>query len=147
MSAILSLFRNSDTVSQFWPWGYKTWVHSQTQNKAQWLAACKHVSASNQSLRFILNPRPIVSLFRNSDTVSQFWPCGYKTWVHSQTQNKVQWLAACRHVSASSQSLCFILSLDQSYLYSGTVIQWVSSGLTGIYLSIDGPLDISINHC
>ena len=39
------------------PWGYKTWVHSQTQNKAQWLAACGHVSASNQSLFFILNQR------------------------------------------------------------------------------------------
>ena len=36
---------------------------------------------------------------------------GYKTWVQSQTQNKAQWLAACEHVSASSQSLCFILSL------------------------------------
>ena len=35
--------------------GYKAWVHSQTQNKAQWLAACGHVSASSQSLRFILS--------------------------------------------------------------------------------------------
>ena len=43
----------------------------------------------------------------------QSWPRGYKTWVHSQTQNKAQWLAACGHVSASSQSLCFILSLRQ----------------------------------
>ena len=33
----------------------KTWVHSQTQNKAQWLTACRHVSASSQSLRFILS--------------------------------------------------------------------------------------------
>ena len=31
--------------------------HSQTQNKAQWLVACGHVSASNQSLRFILSLR------------------------------------------------------------------------------------------
>ena len=31
--------------------------------------------------------------------------------VMSQTQNKVQWLAACGHVSASSTSLRFILSL------------------------------------
>ena len=30
-------------------------------------------------------------------------PQGYKTWVHSQTQNKVQWLAACGHVPTSSQ--------------------------------------------
>ena len=37
--------------------GYKTWVHYQTQNKAQWLAACGHVSASSQSLRFILSLR------------------------------------------------------------------------------------------
>ena len=40
------------------------------------------------------------------------WPRGYKTWVQSQTQNKTQWLAACGHVSASSQSLRFILSLS-----------------------------------
>ena len=41
------------------------------------------------------------------------WPRGYKAWVQAQTQNKAQWLAACRHVhvSASSQSLCFISSL------------------------------------
>ena len=34
-----------------WPRGYKTWVQSQTQNKAQWL------SASTKSLRFILSLR------------------------------------------------------------------------------------------
>ena len=39
------------------PRGYKTWVQSQTQNKAQWLAACGHVSTSSQSLRFILSLR------------------------------------------------------------------------------------------
>ena len=41
--------------------------------------------------------------------------------VHSQTQNKVQWLAACGHVSASSQSLRFILSLRlySSFITSG----------------------------
>ena len=39
------------------PRGYKTWVQYQTQNKAQWLAACGHVSASSQSLRFILSLR------------------------------------------------------------------------------------------
>ena len=37
------------------PRGYKTWV--QSQNKAQWLAACGHVSTSKQSLRYILSPR------------------------------------------------------------------------------------------
>ena len=39
------------------------------------------------------------------------WPRGYKTWIRSPTPNKVQWLAACGHVSASSQSLRSILSL------------------------------------
>ena len=41
-----------------------------------------------------------------------------KTLVHSQTQNKAQWLDACGLVSASSQSLRFILSLK---LYSGFI--------------------------
>ena len=36
---------------------------------------------------------------------------GYKTWVQSQTHIKAQWLAAWWHVSPSSQSLRFILSL------------------------------------
>ena len=40
-----------------WPRAYKTRVHSQTQNKAQWLAVCGHMSASNQSLGFILSLR------------------------------------------------------------------------------------------
>ena len=40
------------------------------------------------------------------------WPRGYITWVQSQTQNKAQWLSACGHVSTSSQSLRFILSLS-----------------------------------
>ena len=39
------------------PRGYKTSVQAQTQNKAQWLAACGHVSANSQSLRFILSLR------------------------------------------------------------------------------------------
>ena len=39
------------------PRGYKTWVQSQTQNKAQWLAACGHKSTSSQSLRFVLSLR------------------------------------------------------------------------------------------
>ena len=45
----------------------------------------------------------------------------YKTWVHSRAQNKVQWLVACGHVSASSQSLRFILSLSlySSFITSG----------------------------
>ena len=39
------------------PRGYKTWLHSQTPNKAHRLAACGHMSASSQSLRFILSIR------------------------------------------------------------------------------------------
>ena len=40
----------------FWHFarGYKIWAHSQTQNKAQWLAACGHVSTISQSLRFFI---------------------------------------------------------------------------------------------
>ena len=56
--------------------GYKTWVHSQTQNKAQWLAACGHVSASSKSFRFILSLR-MNSSFINSrpdlHTIKQLW--------------------------------------------------------------------------
>ena len=81
----MSSWTKSCLCDKYWPRGYKTWVQSQTQNKAQLLATCWHVSASSQSLRFIL--------------------------VQSQTQNKAQWLAACGHVSASSQSLRIILSL------------------------------------
>ena len=60
---------------------------------------------------------------------SCFWPRGYKTWVHSQTQNKAHWLATCGHVSASSQSLRFILSLR---LYSSFITSkpgWWQTGL------------------
>ena len=40
-----------------WPRGYKTLVYSQTQNKAQGLAACGHVPASSQSFCSILSLR------------------------------------------------------------------------------------------
>ena len=55
--------------------------------------------------------------------LSNILPRGYKTRVHSQTQNKAQWLATCRHVSASSQSLRFILSLSLR-LYSNFITSW-----------------------
>ena len=56
-------------------------------------------------------------------------PRGYKAWVHSQTQNKAQWLAVCGHVSASSQSLRFILSLSlySSFITSRPVLVFSSS--------------------
>ena len=60
-------------VTHVWPRGYKTW-DSQTQNKAQWLAACGHVSASNQSLRFIL------TLYFEFDIVLQFY--NLEAWTH-----------------------------------------------------------------
>ena len=56
LQSFLSL-KLSRLVKEIWPQGYKVWVHSQTQNKAQWLAVCGHVSASSQSLRFILSLR------------------------------------------------------------------------------------------
>ena len=50
------------------PRGYKTWVHSHTQNKAQWLAACGHVSAA------------IIALYFESETVLKFYNLeAYKT--------------------------------------------------------------------
>ena len=52
------------------PRGYKTGVQSQTQNKAQWLAACGHVSASSQSLRFILSLRMNSSFITSMPGVS-----------------------------------------------------------------------------
>ena len=61
------------------PWGYKTWVHtdSQTQrNKVQWLAAWGHVSASSQSLRFILSLR-LYSSFITSGPSLYGGSCGY----------------------------------------------------------------------
>ena len=53
----MSGWERSTKMPQTWPRGYSIWVHSQTQNKAQRLADCGHVSASSQSLRFILSLR------------------------------------------------------------------------------------------
>ena len=69
----------------------------------------------------------VILLFLLNNVLS--WPQGYKAWVHSQTQNKAQWLADCGHVSASSQLLCSILSLrmNSSFitLRPGFVIQYL----------------------
>ena len=59
-----------------WPWGYKTWVQAQTQNKAQWLAACGHVSANSQSLRFILSLRMNSSFITSRPGLH----CPYRSW-------------------------------------------------------------------
>ena len=63
------------------------------------------------------------------------WPQGYKAWVHSQTQNKAQWLADCGHVSAISQSLRFILSLrmNSSFITSRPVLIFVLRCTHAIY--------------
>ena len=62
-------------------------------------------------------------------------PRGYKAWVHSQTQNKAQWLAVCGHVSASSQSLRFIfsLSLYSSFITSRPDLIYLFTLVVGMY--------------
>ena len=56
------------------PWGYKT----QTQNKLQWLAACWHVSASSQSLRFILSLRMNASFITLRQGLQKSEPTSWK---------------------------------------------------------------------
>ena len=64
--------------------------------------------------------------------LNQAW--GYKTRVHSQTQNKAHWLAACGLLSASSQSLHFILSLRlySSFITSRPDLNWAQ----GLYIKL-----------
>ena len=62
-------------------------------------------------------------------------PQGYKTWVQSQTQNKVPWLATCGHLSASSQSLGFIFSLRMN----SSLKPWGQAFRQPIQTSSDGP--------
>ena len=50
---IFVVWQKSRRGKESWPRGYKICVQSQTQNKAQWLASCGHVSPSSQSFRFI----------------------------------------------------------------------------------------------
>ena len=77
---------------------YRTWVHSQTQNKAQWLAACGHVSASSQSLRFILSLR-MNSNFKTSrpgftgHQLGQSWSASVKT--HNSWTTWYIWIKVC----------------------------------------------------
>ena len=63
----------SFTKGAVWPRGYKTWVHFQTQNKGQWLAACGHVSASSQSLRLILSLRMKSSFITSRPDLGPCW--------------------------------------------------------------------------
>ena len=79
----------------------------------------KSLSFTNSSKSFVCRRLNVVcsccqKVKTNGSPIEKTRPRGYKTWVRSQTQNKAQWLAACGHVSASSQSLRFILSLRMS---------------------------------
>ena len=53
--------KHQRTDLQFsWPRGYKTWVQSQAQNKAQWLAAC-------------VRKQPIIVLYFESENELKFY--------------------------------------------------------------------------
>ena len=69
------------------------------QSRVRWMVKC-HWKNINNAIKWLV-----------SWNQQRTRPRGYKTWVQSQTHNKVQWLAAYGHVSPSSQSLHFILSL------------------------------------
>ena len=65
--------------------------------------------------------------------------------VQTQTQNKVRWLAACGHMSASSQSLRFILSLrmNSSFITLSLgfcyIFRWLGYGDIGSKWSWQSP--------
>ena len=46
-----------------WPRGYKAWVQSRTQNKAQWLAACGHFILSLRMNSSFIISRPDHTIF------------------------------------------------------------------------------------
>ena len=81
--------------------------------------------------------------YNTNSILSQIKPTNLKetalqgTWTRTwpQTQNKAQWLAACRHVSASSQSLRFILSLRMNSSFI-TLNMSASSKLLRFILSL-----------
>ena len=72
-------------------------------------------------------------------TIRQTWPRGYKTWEQFQTQSKVQWLAACGHVSESIQWLRFILSLrmNSSFITSRPLYKALLSHVTLVYYTLN----------
>ena len=71
-----------------------------------------------------LNNKPMLTL-AYSDIVKEIWPWGYKTWVvQSQTQIKVQWLAACGHVSASSQSFTLYFESENELKLYNLEARW-----------------------
>ena len=93
-----------------WPWGYKTWVHSQTQNKVQWLAACwRHVSASSQSLLIILSLKKNSSFITSGPCHTHLW----KEWTHMQLLvHRVFWW----EIILKSPLKCCLLTLPAVYI-------------------------------
>ena len=87
--------RRGHIVELNWPQGYKTGVLSQTQNKVQWLAACGHVSASNQSLRFFFESENELK-FYNLEAWSLWFPSVWNnvllTSCHFATRVNAVWI-------------------------------------------------------
>ena len=105
------------------PRGYNTWVHSQTQNKAQWLAACGHVSASSQSLRLILCPQaanhctlfcvrkqPIIAVYFEFENELNFYSLEAR-WSRDKKSYK-----GCSNMNASSFITFFTYMLRKNFI-------------------------------
>ena len=90
---------------------------SQTQNKAQWLAACGHVSASSQSLRFILRLR-LYSGFITS--MPEAWAFIYCFSVFALAANALVRLCGC---TGSSELAGSIRDVPKSSPYLGKIWQ------------------------
>ena len=66
------------------PRGYKSWVHAQIQNKAQLLAACGLMSASNQLLHFILSLKLYSSFITSRPGSLLFYYIWVSVWLKLQ---------------------------------------------------------------
>ena len=60
-------------------------------------------------------------------------PTGPLSIISGKRENKAQWLAACQHVSASSQSLRFILNLRIELKFYNLKAKWDSSSIHGVW--------------
>ena len=112
------------------PRGYKTLVQSQAQNIAQWLAACGHMSARSQSLRFIL------SLRMNSSFIT--WPGNSWERSGSVVEFLTQRPRGCRFEPLWPASLLFALSKTHLSLLSTGLTQenpsWHNWKFVGTYI-------------
>ena len=107
--------RNLQFYSSYKSIFYKQTVWNLIRHCDLWHLICfctvfQSTHINDDSLKWFRQECPSMSIWNR--------PRGYKTRVHSQPQNKAQWLAACGNVSTISQSLCFILSLR---LYSSFI--------------------------